>query len=146
MAKRKSVQKNVTVKKSSAVEKSSADELEKALKTGEAKDLMKDLKENAPPLEELAREELEEISRLGKVLAGKAEAYYLGYLRGTPSPGGEVADAGITIVAVVAGSTAATVAGQIVGKKMDGSINIREQLINPEMFRAEIKNTEQLGH
>ncbi len=128
-----------------SVEKSSAHELEKALKKGDARELMKDLKENAPPLEELARDELEEISRLGKVLAGKSEAYYLGYLRGTPSPGGEVADAGITVVAAVAGSTAGTVVGQIVGKKMDGSINIREQVINPEMFRAEMKNIQEIG-
>ncbi len=103
--------------------------------------LIKELQENAPPLEILAKDEVEEIERAGKILAAKAEAYYLGYLKGQRVPGGEVADAGVTIVAATAGSAVGTVVGQIVGKKMGNEINLREQLIHPEIFRYQVKET-----
>ena len=115
--------------------KTGRDALIKALNTDEAKKYIQELKDNQPPLEILAKEEVETIEKAGRILAAKAESYYLGYLKGQASAGGEVADAGVTIVAATAGSAVGTVVGQIVGKKMGGAINIHEQIINPEMFQ-----------
>lgn len=100
----------------------------------EYKALVRDIKKNAPPLEVLAPEEIASIEEACKVLAAKAESYYLGYMRGNMDAGGEVADAGVTIVASTAGAAVGTAVGQIVGKKMDGAINTREHVINPETF------------
>jgi len=111
--------------------------LTKAIEKGDTEKLIEELKKLAPPLEILADDEIESIEKASKVLAAKAESYYLGYLRGQVGPGGEVADAGVTIVAATAGSVVGTVVGQIVGKKLDKAVNIREQVINPEMFRFE---------
>jgi hypothetical protein len=112
----------------------SVERLIELMQSEEARAMLKELSEAAPPLEILAEEEVEDIQRAGKILAAKAEAYYLGYLRGKPVPGGEVADAGVTIVAAVTGSTVGTVVGQIVGKKLDLAVNVRERAVNPEAF------------
>ena len=113
--------------------KKKIDENEEVLK------FIEELEKNAPPLEYLAKDEIEQIQKAGKMMAAKAEAYYLGYLKGERVPGGEVADAGVTIVAAVAGSAVGTVVGQVVGKKMSDEINTREHLINPELFKLQFK-------
>lgn len=106
--------------------------------------LVEELKKMAPPLEILADEEIESIEKASKILAAKAESYYLGYLRAQAQPGGEVADAGVTILAATTGSVVGTVVGQIVGKKLDKTVNIREHVINPELFKFEnIKKPEE---
>lgn len=92
-----------------------------------------ELEANAPPLEILGKDEVEAIEKSGKILAAKAESYYLGYMQGTKVPVGEVADAGVTIVAAAAGSAVGTVVGQVVGKKMGSEINAKF-LIDPEGF------------
>ena len=111
--------------------------LARAIEKHDPKELVEELKKLAPPLEVLADEEVEEIEKATRVLAAKAESYYLGYLRGQVGPGGEVADAGVTIIAATTGSVVGTVVGQIVGKKLDKAVNLREQVINPEMFKFE---------
>lgn len=108
-----------------------------ALETEAARELMKLLEENPAPLEYLAADEIETIRQAGRVLAAKSEAYYLGYLSGRVGAGGEVADAGVTIVAATAGSAVGTVVGQIVGKKISSEVLVREELINPALFRTE---------
>lgn len=119
--------------------KSMEEKLAAVMKTEEAQRLIKELTEKAPPFEELAEEEIVRIQEQGDMLAAKAQAYYMGYMRAVPGYGDQAADAGVTIVAATVGSVVGTTAGQIVGKKMDGSVNLREQVINPA-YRKERLN------
>ncbi|MGB3211847.1 MAG: hypothetical protein WBB19_14180 [Desulforhopalus sp.] len=109
----------------------SQEQIIEVLESPEIQALIKELNSMAPPFEELAQEEIEDIQKTGKLLATKAEAYYFGYLKAAGRGIGPQADG--SIVGAVVGSTVGTVVGQIVGKKLDSSINVRDLVINPAL-------------
>ena len=83
------------------------------------------LSQEQPPWRELAPDEFKQLCEAGKVLASKAEAYYVGLMRGRGEPR-------IIPVAVIVGATVGSTAGAVVSVIVTTKITEPEPEPDPE--------------